>query len=334
MKAKFITLVQQLIAAQGRDALFNIAKCKAFLAATQSQNINERRLLQHVVESGITSGIMNASNVAAYKPQAVQKLQTDYYYAPNVANDVVDILIGLIKTAPPAQVQPPAAATRTPVYQPPAYQAPVQQAAPQIQQPQYAPYSPPVPQAAPPQVVVIQQAAQQYIPPPRRGIGESIEKRTMGQFFWNTIGILFVAGIVFTISMAMYYNGEISIEHLFGITVIALVIVIVVSCNWFNKLARDMNTLCAGDGRKTRGVLALIFLSLITAGIYNLFWIYAVADRLQDNAPRYQLSFKESGGTVFTWYFFGVLILIGPFIALHIIIKNINALADVYNKIP
>jgi hypothetical protein len=131
MKAEFTTIVQQLIAVQGRDALFNTTKCKAFLAGTQGQNINERRLLQQAVESGVTSGIANASNIAAYKPQAVQKLQADYYLAPNVANGVVDVLIGIIKTVPPAPVQSPVVAAQT------LSQPPVQQQSPPIVQPVY-----------------------------------------------------------------------------------------------------------------------------------------------------------------------------------------------------
>jgi hypothetical protein len=97
-------------------------------------DINARRLLQQVVESGIAGGIANASNLTAYKAQAVQKLQADYYYAPNIANNVVDLLIGLIKMQPPTQVQPP---VRKPPIQQPAYQAPAQQQAPQIAQPIY-----------------------------------------------------------------------------------------------------------------------------------------------------------------------------------------------------
>jgi hypothetical protein len=129
MKAEFTVLVQQLIAAQGRDALFNSTKCKAFLATAQGANISEKRLLQQAVESGITSGIANASNIAAYKAQAAQKLQADYFLAPNVANGVVDVLIGLIRTVPPAQPQQSA--------QQLAYQSPVQQTTYQSQQPQY-----------------------------------------------------------------------------------------------------------------------------------------------------------------------------------------------------
>jgi hypothetical protein len=97
-------------------------------------------------------------------------------------------------------------------------------------------------------------------------------------------------------------------------------------------LARDVNLMCNGDGKKTGGLAAYFFLGIITLGIYDLVWVYALGDRLQDNAKKYNLSFKESGGTVLLWLLLGSLIVVGPFIALHIIFKNTNALADEYNK--
>ena len=101
---------------------------------------------------------------------------------------------------------------------------------------------------------------------------------------------------------------------------------------WIHKLAKDVNTICEGDGKKTGGLLKYLLLGLITFGIYQLVWVYMLGDRLQDNAPKFNLTFKESGGTILLWLILGSFVVVGPFIALHIIIKNTNALADVYNS--
>ena len=101
---------------------------------------------------------------------------------------------------------------------------------------------------------------------------------------------------------------------------------------WTYKIAQDVNTMCAGDGKKTAGLLKLILLSLITFSIYGIVWYFKLGDRLQDNAAKYNISIKESGGTVILWMILGSFIVVGPFVALHIIIKNTNALADEYNK--
>jgi hypothetical protein len=143
MKAEFTALVQQLIAEQGRDALFNAAKCKAFLADyAKGEHLNERRLLLQVVEAGVASGIANTGDLAAYKQQASQKLQDDYYLAPNVAGGVVSMLAQVLRgdTATPqgtAAVHQSAVPART-AYQPPVQNTPARQAAYHAQAPQAA----------------------------------------------------------------------------------------------------------------------------------------------------------------------------------------------------
>jgi hypothetical protein len=116
-----------------------------------------------------------------------------------------------------------------------------------------------------------------------------------------------------------------------GLILLSIVTLGIYSLYWIHKLAKDVNAVCEGDGKKTGGLLKYLLLGIITFGIYDLVWLYMLGDRLQDNAPKYGLTFKESGSTVLLWYILGSFVIIGPFIAMHIIIKNINALADEYN---
>jgi hypothetical protein len=119
---------------------------------------------------------------------------------------------------------------------------------------------------------------------------------------------------------------------LVGVILLSMITGGIYGLYWYYKLAQDVNSICDGDGKKTGGLLKLILLGLITFGIYDFVWLYKLGNRLQDNAKKYGLSFKESGGTVLLWLIFGSFIIVGPFIALHIIIKNTNALAEEYNK--
>lgn len=102
---------------------------------------------------------------------------------------------------------------------------------------------------------------------------------------------------------------------------------------WFiYKLAQDVNILCSEDGKNTGGIVKFILLSIITCGIYAWFWYYNIGNRLAENAPRYNLNFSENGTSVLMWMIFGVFLCgIGPFVAMHILIKNTNALAFAYN---
>lgn len=82
-----------------------------------------------------------------------------------------------------------------------------------------------------------------------------------------------------------------------------------------------------------RGLASYIILSIITCGIYAWFWYYNLGNRLAANGPRYGLSIQENGTTVLLWQIFGAFICgIGPFVAMHILIKNSNKICNAYNR--
>ena len=100
---------------------------------------------------------------------------------------------------------------------------------------------------------------------------------------------------------------------------------------FIHDLAKDINTMCEGDGQNTAGLLKLLLLSLVTCGIYTWIWYYKLGNRLAENAPKYGLVFSENGTTILLWMLLGsALCGIGPFVAMHIIIKNTNAMANAY----
>ena len=45
---------------------------------------------------------------------------------------------------------------------------------------------------------------------------------------------------------------------------------------FMSDLAKDINRICKGDGKETAGVLKYIFFSIITLGIYSIYWYYAL----------------------------------------------------------
>lgn len=121
-------------------------------------------------------------------------------------------------------------------------------------------------------------------------------------------------------------------------SLVVFILLNIVTCGiyglWFiHALARDVNIACEGDGQKTSGLLAFILLSMVTCGIYGFIWYYSLGNRLAINAVKYNMHFQENGTTVLVWQLFGSMLCgIGPFIALHIIIKNSNSLFAAYNN--
>ncbi len=116
------------------------------------------------------------------------------------------------------------------------------------------------------------------------------------------------------------------------------IILTIVTCGiygfWFiHSIADDLNVACEGDGENTPGLAAYILLSIVTCGIYNIWWIYKVGNRIAVNAPRYNLRFQENGTTLLMWYIVGILLCgIGSFVAIYMLIRNMNQLASAYNS--
>ncbi len=103
---------------------------------------------------------------------------------------------------------------------------------------------------------------------------------------------------------------------------------------WFwSQYAKDMNTVCQGDGKTTRGILFRIILSILTLGIYDLVWMYGVGSRIHDNCYKYNIACETTGGSVLLWFVLGAAIIIGPFVAIHKMIDGLNRLCEHYNHI-
>ncbi len=101
---------------------------------------------------------------------------------------------------------------------------------------------------------------------------------------------------------------------------------------FWHRLAKDVNKLCEGDGKKTMKYVPSFFLSLITVGIFGFVWKYKLAERLRDNAERYGLCFSESGALVVVYSTVGMLLcLAGPVVGHYILVKNFNKMAKAYN---
>ncbi len=100
---------------------------------------------------------------------------------------------------------------------------------------------------------------------------------------------------------------------------------------FWHEYARDMNIICAGDGKNTRGILFRIIISILTLGIYEWIWLYSAGERIEMNAHARNVYCNTTGTNVLLWYILGVLIIIGPFIGLHKLINGINVLAADYN---
>lgn len=77
---------------------------------------------------------------------------------------------------------------------------------------------------------------------------------------------------------------------------------------FLHDMAHEMNIACNGDGKHTRGLFAYILLSIITLGIYALVWNYGVCERVATHCHRRGVQPPVTGGSWLLWNIFGILL--------------------------
>lgn len=100
---------------------------------------------------------------------------------------------------------------------------------------------------------------------------------------------------------------------------------------WY-RYTEDINLVCDGDGNESPNYIIVFLLSLVTFSIYGFYWYYKQGNRLQAIAPSYGLNFQENGTSVLLWMLLGSFLCgIGTFVGMHILMKNMNDIAEPYN---
>ena len=128
-------------------------------------------------------------------------------------------------------------------------------------------------------------------------------------------------------------KAEIKQRSLFKYYFLSVITLGIYALYFWSKLAKDINTLCEGDGRKTMKYIPSFILSLATVFVYGFVWKYQLAERMNFNAERYGLKFSESGALVTVYNtighaYFGF----GRLIAGFILTKNFNKIAVAFNE--
>lgn len=98
---------------------------------------------------------------------------------------------------------------------------------------------------------------------------------------------------------------------------------------WF-QFTRDLNEINTED-KRIKNYFLVIFLSIITLGIYRWVWFFYLADRIQVTGEKMNMDINPGPGVTLFIKLFGSFILIGPFVANYIVIRNMNKLAATYN---
>lgn len=99
-------------------------------------------------------------------------------------------------------------------------------------------------------------------------------------------------------------------------------------------ISEDINIVATPrDGKKTMHYLWIFFiLSGLTLGIASLVWFHRLSNRIGDELVARGIDYRFSAGTFWGWDILGTLIIIGPFVYTHKLMKAMNLVNASFNQ--
>ena len=101
-----------------------------------------------------------------------------------------------------------------------------------------------------------------------------------------------------------------------------------------SAVSTDINTIASRyDGKKTMHYCLILFIfSWMTLGIAALVWSHRICVRISTELTRRGINYSFGAGTFWGWGILGSLILVGPFIYVHKLLKSMNLLSAHFNQ--
>ena len=101
-----------------------------------------------------------------------------------------------------------------------------------------------------------------------------------------------------------------------------------------SAVSTDINTIASRyDGKKTMHYCLVVFIfSWLTFGIVPLVWSHRISARIGNELTRRGINYSFGAGTFWGWGVLGSLILVGPFVYTHKLLKSMNLLSEHYNS--
>ena len=97
-------------------------------------------------------------------------------------------------------------------------------------------------------------------------------------------------------------------RKLFVYLILTLITCGIYSIYFLYALKEDTNVACAEDGRVTKGILPMILLSIVTCGIYGAIWEVKLITRHHEYCVRNGIKDYASFGTYYLWSSLGALL--------------------------
>ena len=101
----------------------------------------------------------------------------------------------------------------------------------------------------------------------------------------------------------------------------------------YSTISTDINLIASRyDGKRTMHYCLLVFLvAPITLGIGAMVWCHKISNRIGGELIRRGIAYSFGAGSFWGWNVLGSLIVVGPFIYIHKLLKAMNLLCADYN---
>ena len=100
----------------------------------------------------------------------------------------------------------------------------------------------------------------------------------------------------------------------------------------WNKIASEINiTASRYDGKRTCPYMAMVWLTMITYGIFSLVWAHNFSERVGAEVKRRGYTYSFGAADFWLWNVLGSLILIGPIVYCAKLMKAMNMINESYN---
>lgn len=98
------------------------------------------------------------------------------------------------------------------------------------------------------------------------------------------------------------------------------------------RIAEEINIVASRyDGKRTMSYMGMMMLSPITLGIYSIVWVHKLSNRIGAEVRRRGYDYNFSATDYWLWGVIGSIIIVGPFIYCHKLLKCMNMVNCSYN---
>lgn len=130
----------------------------------------------------------------------------------------------------------------------------------------------------------------------------------------------------------IYQSGMHTNRALWRTVLLSIVTVGIYPLYLIELMAECTNVACLKDGKRTRGLIPYLFLSVLTLGIFGLVWHAGMIRRWRAYAAEHGETCVVTPKFFVLWVMPGIFCVVGPFIAFARLLRGLNQMCRIFNE--